>query len=92
MLQIQIYTELSIVVTNPKTKEYRLQELNEDRDMAYGDTEHTIRQIEELGNLLNVKPHLWTDQEKEDFAEALKTEDYCQLHQGIKISEMKVNV
>ena len=77
MLQIQIYRELSIAMTNPKRKEYRLEELNEDRDIAYGDTEHTKSQIGELGKLLKVKPHLWTDQEKEYFAEALKTEDYC---------------
>ena len=68
---------MSIVVTNPKTKEHRLQELNEDRDIAYGDIEHTKSQIEEI---LNVKPPLWTAQVKEYFAEALKTEDNCQLH------------
>ena len=72
-----MYTELSIVVNNCHTKPDELEDLNLDRDIAYEDIQHTIRQTEEVDKQLDVQVHLWTDQEQKDFAEVKRQEDNC---------------
>ena len=79
-------------MNNRHTKPDELEDLNLDRDIAYEDIQHTIRQTEEVAKLLDVKVHLWNDQEQKDFAEVKSKEDSCQYANRMKINEMEVNV
>ena len=87
-----LYTELSIVVNYHRTNPDKLENLNLDRDIAYKEIQHTIRQTEGVAKYLDVKVHLWTDQEQKDFAEVKRKEDSCQYAKRMKINEMEVNV
>ena len=87
-----LYTELSIVVNNHHTNLDELENLNLDRDIAYEEIQHTIRQTEGVAKYLDVKGHLWTDQEQTDFAEVKRKEDSCWYAKGMKINKMEVNV
>ena len=89
---VNLYTELSIVVNNRCTKQDKLEDLNLDRDIAYEEIQHTIRQTEGVAKYLDVKVHLWTDQEQKDFAEVKRKEGSCWYAKGMKINKMEVNV